>query len=300
MNRINFSNRFTQIAVLALLALLWGSSFILMKRGLLAYSAEQVALYRIFIVFVVMSPNAIKNLSLLRKKTGWIYLLVGILGSAIPYFLFVKAQTEISSSLSGILNSLTPIFALLVAVIGFQQRFKVNSLIGIAVGFLGAFGLMYFSNEFEVNHSFTLYMLLPVIASAFYGININIVKNYLQNINPLVITSMSFIIIGPISGLLLFLGTDFAHQTAYHPSAVESLAAISVLGILGTAIAIILFNALVQHSSVLFASSVTYLIPIVAIGWGVLDGESFSSVQGIFAVLILVGISLINRKRRRS
>lgn len=238
-------------------------------------------------------------MKLLRKKSGWIYLLVGLLGSAIPYFLFVKAQTEISSSLSGILNSLTPIFALLVAVIGFKQRFKVNSLIGITIGFIGAFGLLYFSNEFEVNHSFTLYMLLPVIASAFYGLNVNLIKHYLQNVNPLVITSMSFAIIGPVSGVMLFFGTDFAQQTAYHPSGIESLIAISILGILGTAIAIVIFNALVQHSSVLFASSVTYLIPVVAIGWGVLDGEAFSSVQGIFALLILVGISLINRKRRR-
>jgi drug/metabolite transporter (DMT)-like permease len=297
MQKIDFSSRPVQIVTLGFLALVWGSSFILMKRGLVSFPPLEIAALRLFLVFLVLLPTTIQHFSALKPSNRWAFLAVGVFGSALPYFLFVFAQTQISSSLSGILNSLTPLFTLLFAIFFFQQKFRKISMVGVSLGFIGAVGLVYFSAEHAIANSFTVYMILPVIASASYGINVNIVKTYLQNINPVAVTSLSFAMIGPIAGVYLLFFSDFTDHVQ-QPHGWESFGYISILAVIGTALAVLIFNMLIKYTTALFASSVTYLIPIVAIIWGIVDGESFNLIQLLSAGVILFGISLIRSNKK--
>ncbi len=292
MQKIDFSSRAVQVSTLGFLSLIWGSSFILMKRGLEVFPPNEIASLRIFLVFIVLFPSTIKHFSSLRPSNRWAFLAVGVLGSAFPYFLFVTAQTEISSSLSGILNSLTPLFTLLFALAFFKQKIRLISIFGVSLGLVGAIGLIYFSAEHAINQSFTIYMVLPIIASASYGLNVNIVKTYLQHINPVAVTALSFALVGPFAGIYLLFFSDFTTHIQ-QPNGLESFGYISILAVLGTAVAVLIFNMLIKHTTALFASSVTYLIPIIAILWGVLDGEDFNVIQLLFVGVILGGISLI-------
>ena len=298
MKKTVFSSKPVQWITLISLALVWGSSFILMKRGLEAFAPDEIAAYRIFIVFFSLSPFVWKYRNLLLGPTSIPLLMAGVFGSALPYFLFIKAQTEISSSLSGILNSLTPIFTLLFAVLLFKQKFKWNSILGIFLGFVGAVGLIYFSGNASPEGNISLLVALPIVAAASYGLNVNLIKRYLQETPPMAVTAMSFAVIGPLAGIYLFGFSNFSTQLINHPKGVSSFIYISILGVVGTALAVWLFNMLIKETSALFASSVTYLIPVVAVMWGVLDGESFYLMQFFAALIVLLGISLINSKRR--
>ena len=297
MKNLDFSSRAVQIITLIFLSLIWGSSFILMKRGLESYPPQEIAALRLFLVFVVLLPSTIKHFKALKASNRWAFLAVGIFGSALPYYLFVTAQTEISSSLSGILNSLTPLFTLIFALVFFKEKIRPISMVGVTLGLIGAVGLIYFSAEHEVAQSFTVYMLLPVIASACYGINVNIIKSRLQNIDPVAVTALSFALIGPFAGAYLFGVSDFVTHFQ-EPNGLHSFGYIVILAVVGTAMAVLIFNMLIKETTALFASSVTYLIPIVAIIWGVIDGEEFNMVQLVFAGLILGGISLIKSKKK--
>ena len=298
MNKIDFSSRAVQIGTLAFLSLIWGSSFILMKRGLLVFPPNEIAAMRIFLVFLVLLPSTIKHINSLKPSNRWAFFAVGIFGSALPYFLFVTAQTEISSSLSGILNSLTPLFTLVFALAFFKQKIRPISIVGVTLGLIGAIGLIYFSAEHAVSQSFTVYMMLPIIASASYGLNVNIIKSSLQNINPVAVTALSFAMVGPLAGVYLLGFSDvFVHLQ--QPGGYESFGYISILAILGTALAVLVFNMLIKYTTALFASSVTYLIPIIAILWGVFDGEEFNVIQLLFVFVILGGISLIKSSKKK-
>lgn len=297
--KVDFSKTWVQIAAMIFLSLVWGSSFILMKRGLDSFTPHEIVAYRIFIVFSVLLPFGWKQLSYLKGKVGLAILGVSIFGSALPYFLFVLAQTQISSALTGILNSLTPLFTLIIASFIFKQKFKLNSIIGVLVGFIGAAGLVYYSKGAESDATINYYVLLPILASAFYGINVNLVKMYLQHINPLTITSLAFVLIGPFAGIYLFGFTDFTLHLTQTTDGWKNFGYITILGIIGTALAVWIFNMMIKETSALFASSVTYLIPIVAILWGVIDNENIHFLQLVFTGVILIGISLINNKTKK-
>ena len=291
---MDLSKKINQIVILCILGLIWGSSFILMKRGLQSYPPLEITLYRIFIVFLVFAPIGIKDFFNIQKKTGFILILSAIIGSVIPYFLFIKAQTKIDSSLNGILNAITPLFTLVFGVILFKQKTNLKALTGILLGLIGASGLIIISNENNTSFSKDyFYALMPVIGSACYALNINLIKNYLHNISALKITSWSFIFIGPIAGIILLFYTDFTSHLINDDLDYLNFLYINILGILGSGFAFWLFNLLIKETSSVFASSVTYLIPIVAIFWGVFDGENFSLFQGLFCVAIFCGIYLI-------
>jgi drug/metabolite transporter (DMT)-like permease len=297
MKNLDFSSRTVQIITLIFLSLIWGSSFILMKRGLVCYPPEEIAALRLFLVFLVLLPSTIKHFKVLKPSNRWAFLAVGVLGSALPYYLFVTAQTEISSSLSGILNSLTPLFTLIFALVFFKEKIRAISMVGVSLGLIGAIGLIYFSAEHEVAQSFTIYMLLPIIASACYGINVNIIKSKLQNVNPVAVTALSFALVGPFAGVYLFGASDFVTHVQ-EPNGLKNFGFISILAVVGTATAVLIFNMLIKETTALFASSVTYLIPIVAIVWGVIDGEEFNLTQLVFVGIILAGISMIKSKKK--
>ena len=294
---MDLSKKINQIFTLCILGLIWGSSFILMKRGLQSYPPVEITLYRIFIVFVVFAPIGIKDFFRIQKKTALILLLSAIIGSVIPYFLFIKAQTKIDSSLNGILNSITPLFTLVFGVILFKQKTNLKAVSGVLLGLFGASGLIILSNGNNTWFGDYFYAVLPVIGSACYALNINLIKNYLQDIPALKITSWSFIFIGPIAGVLLLFYTDFATHLINNDVNYLNFIYINILGILGSGFAFWLFNLLIKETSSVFASSVTYLIPIIAIFWGVFDGEIFSSIQGLLCLVIFCGIYLIKSKK---
>ena len=293
---MDFSKKINQIFILCILGLIWGSSFILMKKALTTYTPIEITLYRIFVVFLVFFPLGIKSFLKIQKKTGYILLLSAIIGSVIPYFLFIKAQTKIDSSLNGILNSITPLFTLLFGVILFKQKTNFRAVIGVVVGLIGATSLIFLSTGGNIFSSSILYALFPVLGSACYALNINIIKTYLQNIPALKITSWSFIFIGPIAGVLLFFETDFTNNLTNNDPNYLNFICINILGILGSGLAFWVFNLLIKETSSVFASSVTYLIPIVAIFWGVIDGEVFGIVQFYLCLVIFCGIYLIKSK----
>ena len=293
---MDFSKKINQIFILCILGLIWGSSFILMKKALTTYTPIEITLYRIFVVFLVFFPLGIKSFLKIQKKTGYILLLSAIIGSVIPYFLFIKAQTKIDSSLNGILNSITPLFTLLFGVILFKQKTNFRAVIGVVVGLIGATSLIFLSTGGNIFSSSILYALFPVLGSACYALNINIIKTYLQDIPALKITSWSFIFIGPIAGVLLFFETDFTNNLTNNDPNYLNFICINILGILGSGLAFWVFNLLIKEISSVFASSVTYLIPIVAIFWGVIDGEVFGIVQFYLCLVIFCGIYLIKSK----
>jgi drug/metabolite transporter (DMT)-like permease len=293
---INFKRKSTQWFVLLALAFIWGSSFILMKRGLVAFNATQVGTFRIFLAYLVLLPVALKHLKDLQWKIVLPLLAVGALGNLIPAVLFSTAQTVISSSFSGMLNSLTPLFTLLLGISIFGLKTKWFNVVGVFIGFVGALLLLSSKGKLDFTANTLIYAMLPVIATVGYGIAVNTIKKYLQNVAPVKVTALAFFLVGPFAGIALF-SSDFVGVIQTHPKAMQSLAYISVLAVVGTAIAVIVFNFLIKETTALFASSVTYLIPVVAIMWGLIDGETVELNQLIGIVIILTGVHLINKSK---
>jgi drug/metabolite transporter (DMT)-like permease len=282
--------------ILAGLALTWGSSFILIKRGLEFYSSAEVGAMRISITFLVLSPFAILRARKLKAQ-DWKYLiLVGLIGSGFPAFLFAKAQTGIDSSLAGILNSLTPLFTMVIGLSFFSLKIKWFNIAGVLVGLAGAIGLISISGgrSFEFNFQYAIYI---IIATVCYATNVNLVKYKLRDVDALTITAFSFFIIGLPVLLYLLIFTEFIPQISTEPAAMKALGYIAILSVIGTAIALVAFNRLVKIASPVFASSVTYLIPIVAVSWGAIDGEKMSVISYLWMAVILLGIFLVNKKK---
>ncbi len=278
--------------LLICLALIWGSSFILIKRGLLIYTDTQVAALRLFIAFLSLSPFLLKAFRVIKKKHIFPILIMAFFGNGIPAFLFAKAQNQLDSSIVGILNSLVPLFTLLLGVYFFKSRPSTINIIGVIIGFLGATILALFTINEGV--SLNSYVLLVVIATVMYAISINVIKKYLYDLDAVSITSIAFLLIGPLSALYIF-NTDFLMLASTNEGSV-ALVYIFILAVIGTSLAVVIFNKLVSDSSAIFASSVTYLIPIVAIFWGIVDGEDVTLAHFFSVVIILIGVYLVNRK----
>ncbi|MFT6814536.1 MAG: drug/metabolite transporter (DMT)-like permease [Sphingobacteriales bacterium] len=282
---------------LILLAAIWGSSFILMKYGLFAYSSTQVAALRILVACLFLLPLAIPKINKVTKKQFWLISLSGLLGSFIPAFLFTKAQTVLDSSTVGVLNSTVPIFALVIGILFFKDVFNLRRLAGVFLGMAGAILLILLKpgGSYDPNYTYGLYV---IIATLCYGLNINFIKYYLAEVPSLAISSISFLMVGIASGVFIFGFTDFATIMVQDDESVRALIYTIILGAVGTAFAIVIFNKLIKTTHPVFASSVTYLIPIVALFWGVIDGEPLGFVQVIGMALILLGVYLTNRKKK--
>lgn len=282
------------------LSIIWGSSFILMKRGLFDASGNttllpaQLAGLRLSIAGLALLPVAIRHLKAISRDNWKFLLIVGLCGNGIPAFLFAVAQTHISSSLSGLLNSLVPLFTMLLGYLVFKIKTKWFNALGVFIGLGGALGLIFSSNSSEGESDFWFSMLI-VLATVCYAISVNVIKSKLQDVKALAITSIGFgFLFIPI---VFYLGTtDLVLRLDVVPGAWASVGYVSILSLVGTGLAVILFNELVKETTAIFASSVTYLIPIVAIAWGVLDGEQLSGGQILFALVILSGVYLVNKK----
>lgn len=280
--------------ILIALALTWGSSFILMKRGLVVFSSDQVAALRIFIAFLFLLPLAYKHVKRPMLKYWKGYLGMGVIGNLIPAFLFTKAETGLSSSLTGALNSLTPLFTLLLSVLFFKEKTNWVNVIGIMLGFIGATGLMMVGKADTASNDL-IFVLYVVLATLCYALSVNIIKKQLSEVNSITATVWALCFIGPIAGAYLFT-TDFITRLSTHPDALSSLGYTSLLAIFGTALSVIVFNTLIKNTSTLFASSVTYLIPIVAMLWGLFDNEMVMLMHFAWIGLILLGVYLVNKK----
>ncbi len=281
--------------ILIALALTWGSSFILMKRGMDVYSSDEVAALRIFIAFVFLSPLIFKHVKkpLLKHWKG--FLGMGLIGNFIPAFLFTKAETGISSSLTGMLNSLTPLFTLLLGVLLFKIKTRLINVIGILIGFFGAIGLLTVGKSEDMNNNL-LFGLYVVLATICYAVSVNIIKKELNEVNSVTSTVWAMMFIGPLAGVYLFGFTDFTVKLSANAQAYSSLGYIVILAVFGTALSVMVFNVLIRNTNALFASSVTYLIPIVALVWGILDGEDVQVLHFLWIILILLGVYLVNKK----
>ena len=280
--------------ILLSLTLVWGSSFILIKRSLEYFTASEVGLLRVVITFLVLIPLAIKTISNTDRKLKWQLLISGIIGSLIPSFLFAIAQTQINSFLAGTLNALTPLFTLFIGLLFFKLKFTWYNMLGVFAGLLGAIGLIYASSGsigFAVNIK---YSFLIIIAAACYAFNVNYIKVKFKNLDSLTITALTFFFIGIPSFAYVLIFSDIPNKLLHEQQALTGLGYVSILAILGTGLALIFFNKLIKISSPVFASSITYIIPIVAIAWGIFDGEIFQSVYIIWFLLILTGVFLVN------
>lgn len=286
-----------QWALLILLAFTWGSSFILMKLSLRTYDQYQVAAFRIFISFLLFLPLTIKNFKKLTKQNLPYLLIVGFVGNTIPAFLFTVAQTKIDSSMAGILNSLTPLSTLIIGFYLFREKTGVINVIGIFVALIGAVGLMI---KTDINTFFAganWFGLFVVLAASFYGVSVNVIKHKLKDLDGIAIASLSFFVTGPICGIIL-LFSDFS-AAAQSDMALINFVYVFLLSLFSSVLAVIVFNLLIKYTTAIFASSVTYIIPIFAVMWGVLYGEKLVAKDLIWAGIIIIGVYLVNLKKQK-
>lgn len=282
---------------LIILALVWGSSFILIKRGLEVYSPGEVGALRIVFAGLVLLPLSLPRLKGLNKRQVKNLIVVGLVGSFIPAFLFAKAQTQLSSSLTGVFNAMTPLFVVIIGALFFKSRITRRNAIGLVIAFLGVVILLMvkeggLGNFSEIN----AYALLVLLACACYGLNLNIIKYRFVELKPVAITAISLSIVLPLALIYLFTSTQFSFKILHVEGAVQAAGYLAILGIVGTALALILFNVMVKIATPVFASSVTYLIPIVAIMWGLLDGEVLLAGHYFGIIAVIFGVWVGNRR----
>ncbi len=275
------------------LCVIWGSSFILMKGGMNRLTAYQVASIRILSAGLVLIPFARKALREVPKQKMFIVFLSGFLGSFFPAYLFCIAETKIDSSLAGILNALTPLFTILIGIAFFQLKARSIQIIGVTVGFIGLCLLM--ANTGKVRFENLSYTALVLLATFLYGINVNLVGRHMQGIGSMNIAALAFVFLIIPCICILYITGYFALPLTSTPVILSTLAS-AVLGIMGTAVASVIFYMLVKRAGTLFASMVTYGIPFVAVLWGVWGGEVITPVQVGCLAVILIGVYLVNKK----
>jgi len=292
--RISLENKGIQWLMLLILGFIWGTSYILMKRGLVAFSAGQVAALRLSVAFIALLPWSILNFKKLNRKNFMSILIASLMGVGIPAFLFTNAQTQVNSSIAGVLNSLAPLFTLLIGVLIYKAKSNLLSLIGVFLGLIGASALIVKNTGFLIS-DINGYALLIVLATFCYGINSNEIKYRLNHLNGLEITSMVMILIGP-PAVIYLISTGFNPVTF---TVKESLGAfyIALLALFGTVFALIIYNQLLKYISAVSASSIAYISPVFAIMWGLYDGESFGITEFICLVLIIAGVYLVNKNQ---
>lgn len=279
--------------LLIVLALIWGSSFILIKKGLVGLTPMQLGSLRIIFSAVFLLLIGFRSITQI-KQHQWKYIaLTSLFGTFIPAFLFAIAQTQISSSVSSILNSLTPLNTLILGGIAFGLSFKRTQIWGVIIGLIGTLLLIVNGAIHHPNQNYW-YTILVLIASICYATNVNLLKKYLSDVKPLSITTGNFLVM-LVPALIVLFSNDFL-TVVKEVEVQHSMLFIMILGVVGTGIANIIFFRLIQMSSPVFATSVTYLIPVVAFFWGLLDGEMLTPVQFMGAFIILIGVYLSSKK----
>ncbi|AZQ60082.1 permease [Maribacter sp. MJ134] len=284
---------------LIVLSLIWGTSYILIKKGLVGFTPLQLGALRIIISGCLLLIIGYGSLKTIRKK-DWKWLaLSGFIGSFFPMFLFAFAETEIDSSVTAVLNSLVPLFTLFVGLFAFGISFSRNQFIGVLIGLLGASLLVLFGSSINPDQNYW-YAGFVLIATICYACNANIIKSKLHEVSPMGIAVGNFVCILIPGFVLLPFSGALDNEVLDGSFFWSSLGYIVILCVISTCIAKVIFNRLIQISSPIFSVSVTYLIPIVGIFWGIVDGETFSIKQLGASLLILVGVYLVNKKRMKT
>lgn len=282
---------------LIVLSLIWGTSFILIKKSLLGLNAYQLGALRTIITGIFLLLAGFSKLKTI-EKSQWKWIgLSGFLGSFFPAFFFAIAETEIDSAVASILNSLVPLNTILLGFAVFKIASTKRQVIGVIIGFIGTAILILKGAELNPEQNY-LYAGFVIASTIMYAANVNIIKRYLQNVKPLAIAAGNYIVIIIPALVVLVLSGFFETETLQNPNLKLSITYVIILSFFGTALAKVLFNKLVQISSPVFASSVTYVMPIVALTWGVLDGEDFSALQGFASIIILLGVYLSHKPKK--
>ena len=289
------SNKFISWSIFILLCFIWGSSFILMKVSNQGLTASQIAALRIFSAGLVFIPFAFFHIGKVPRKKIGLLIITGIFGNLLPAFCFAIAILKIDSSLAGILNSLTPICVVFISVLLFRDKIKAQKIIGVLIGFAGLCLLTITQKNISINN--LGYAALVIVGTVSYGINVNMVSHFLKEIKPIHIATVSLAFMSIPAGLVLwqqgFFQLDFADATVQWAVFNSTL-----LGLVASAFATVLFYILVQKASGLFASLVTYGIPFVALFWGFIDGESITISGFVCLAIILLGVFLANRPEK--
>lgn len=278
------------------LSIIWGSSFILMKKVLIGLTPMQLGSLRIVFSAIFLFIVGFKKIKTIEVKDWKWVILTGLLGTFFPVFFFAYAQTEIDSSVASILNSLVPLNTIIIGYVIFKIMSTKSQIIGVIVGLLGAVMLISSGATLNENQNY-LYAVFILLATISYAASVNILKRNLQNMHPLTIAVGNFsVIILPAIGVLIGSGF-FSEEVLSSANLKVSLFYLVILSLFGTAMAKVLFNKLVHVATPVFASSVTYLMPIVAIFWGILDGETLSLLQVIASIVILIGVYLSHKRQ---
>ncbi len=279
--------------LLAVLALIWGSSFILIKKGLVGLNPFQLGSLRIIFATLFLLLIGFKSLAKIPLHQWKFIALTALFGTFIPAYFFALAETNIDSSITSVLNSLVPLNALILGFLIFKLEYKRAQIIGVVIGFLGT-TLLILNGALHHPSQNYLYAGFAIAGAVCYAINVNLIKKYLSDLSPLSITTGNFLIMSTPAGIILYFSGFF--EIVHLGKVQHSALFILILGVVGTGVANILFYKLIQMSSPVFATTVTYLIPIVAFFWGVLDGEMLTFVQYIGAAIILFGVYLSSKK----
>lgn len=296
------TNRIKAWSYLIILSIIWGSSYFLIKIALADSDGNErmppnlLGALRMSFAFMALTPLLFKSFKLVKKKHIPFLFVSGVFGNGLPAFLYAYAETQLDSTIAGMLNSLVPLFTVLIATIVFKFKLKLHHIGGIAVGILGAILIVY-QQLFSINLSVedTGPLLIVVFATVCYATSLNIIKYKLQDLESMAITSISFAMIGPFCIVYLFF-TDFFERIQTQPNFIEGIGIVAVLAFFGTAMAVLLFNKMIKISTAVFASSVTYFIPIVAIFLGLSLGENVYPIQVLGVITLILGVFLINKK----
>ena len=278
---------------LIFLSVIWGSSFILIKKGLIGLEASQLGSLRIiFSSFIIFLFGWRKIFEIRIIEWKWITI-SAFLGSFFPAFLFAFAEKEIDSSIASIINSTVPLNTLILGIIIFKINTTKRQIIGVLIGFFGTYLLISYGIKLNPDQNYN-YAGLVILCSFLYALNVNIIKKYLQHLSALTITVGHFTAI-IIPAILVFVFSEFRIENLNNTETKISIFYVFILALFGTALAKIIFNKLIKISSPVFASSVTYSMLIVSIFWGIIDGEKFSIYQLIATGFIVLGVILTNR-----
>lgn len=281
--------------LLGFLTLIWGTSFILIKQGLKVFAPEEVGALRVAAAAFFIMPIAFARIKSIQPGSYWKLFASGMMGIFIPAFLFATAQTRMQSSVAGMLNTLTPLFTMMIGAFVFKQKVTRYAIIGTVIGLAGTV-LISLSRSGESALGFNAYALLIVLACLFYASNLNFVKFNILDVPALTITSGSLLLIGPLAAIYLFGFTPFVEKLTTIEGAWKAFGYVVLLGLMSTAVATVIFNKLVKTTTPLFTSNVTYLIPIVGVMWGVIDGEQLQAGHFIGMIAIIGGVYLANRR----
>jgi drug/metabolite transporter (DMT)-like permease len=294
---MDFKNKPFQFFVLLVLGLTWGSSFILMKKGLEAFSPFEVARWRMVFGAIILLPFMLKYWSGINTS-AWAWLLAaGFIGSGIPAVLFAAGITRIDSSLAAIINSTAPLFTLLVGLALFNLNVSWKGVLGILIGLAGTVFLIASQRKIQADASTLYFALMPLLGSICYGFSTNIIKSKLTFQPAVVISGGALLVVG--FPALISLGLDGSIELLFSDNnRQEALKYLALLGVVGTGLAVLVFNYLIKHTTVLFAASVTYLIPVFALVWGWFLKEDLNQSVFIGMGIIFLGVYMVNRKKK--